>query len=166
MAGLIISLCEVAVQRYVQRSQASSYSDAGSAHTLPRYLENSLFIRRLITQDAALMRIRICVVKMGKLTVELKHLITASTQLFFFCHRHSATLQGRVGRRDLAGDINACGRVWLSQPFFPFIPLTALCPNPALPIRPIRSITTELSHRYISYSDSSKLPPPHLRSEG
>lgn len=29
----------------------------------------------------------------------------------FFCHRHLATLQGRVGRRDQAGDINACGHV-------------------------------------------------------
>lgn len=89
--------------------------------------------------------------------------------LFFFLqYRHLATPQGRVGRRDQAGDIKclwSCLRPVISsqQSLSPFDPLTPLSPSPTPPIRPIHLITTEtkLSIRHILRS--LEIVTPHIR---
>lgn len=91
------------------------------------------------------MCIRIWIVKVEEPAEGLKHLTTAIQA--FFCHRHSATLQGRVGRRDQAEDIKCLGlclRLVISkrQSLPPFSFFTPLSPDPTLPIRPIHLITT------------------------
>ena len=113
--------------------------------------------------------IRIWIMVMEESTKGSKYLTTATCAfLFIYQYRHLATLQGRVGRRDQAGDIKclwSCLRPVISsqQSLSPFDPLTPLSPSPTPPIRPIHSITTgtKLSIRHILRS--LEIATPHIR---